>query len=178
MQTLTITCTFIPQLPFRLRAPSQRKESSALARRAQACGPQTGEIGGPHEGPLLRRLFVQSYRAALQLCAFRNLDMPASRISFLSRDRHNLASLGERWKKAIASLPAGTFELACHPGLFERGFSETDPIRIQRELELEWLTGREWIDAVRESGVRLITYRDLCERPTANHARSEAPVLQ
>lgn len=140
--------------------------------------PTTGEIGGPHEGPLLRRLFVQSYRAALQLCAFRNLEMPSSRVSFLSRDRHNLASLGERWKKAISSLPAGTFELACHPGLSERGFSETDPIRIQRELELEWLTGRQWIDAVRESGVRLITYRDLCERPTAKHARSEAPVLQ
>jgi chitin disaccharide deacetylase len=140
--------------------------------------PRNGQIGGPHEGPLLRRVFVQSYRAALQLGVFRNLDMPASRISFLSRDRHNPASLGERWKNAIASLPAGTFELACHPGLFERGFSETDAIRTQREQELEWLTGREWIDAVRQSGVRLITYRDLSDRPAANPAHTEAPVLQ
>jgi predicted glycoside hydrolase/deacetylase ChbG (UPF0249 family) len=140
--------------------------------------PRNGEIGGPHEGPLLRRVFVQSYRTALQLGVFRNLDMPASRISFLSRDRHNPASLGARWMRAIASLPAGAFELACHPGLFERGFSETDPIRVQREQELEWLTGREWIDAVRQSGVRLITYRDLSDRPAANPAHTEAPVLQ
>jgi predicted glycoside hydrolase/deacetylase ChbG (UPF0249 family) len=104
--------------------------------------------------------------------------MPSSRISFLSRDRHDIASLGERWKATIASLPPGTFELACHPGLFERGFSETDAIRIQREQELEWLTGREWIDAVRKSGVRLITYRDLPERLASNPAHSQAPAIQ
>lgn len=140
--------------------------------------PRTGRIGGPHEGSLLRRVFVQTYRAALQFAVFRNLDMPKSRISFDSRDRHNLASLGERWKTTIANLPAGTFELACHPGLFERGFSETDAIRIQREQELEWLTAREWIDAVRQSGVRLITYRDLSEHLAATPAHSEAPALQ
>jgi chitin disaccharide deacetylase len=140
--------------------------------------PRTREIGGPHEGPLLRRVIVQSYRSALQLGVFRNLDMPSSRISFLSRDRHDIASLGERWKATIASLPPGTFELACHPGLFERGFSETDAIRIQREQELEWLTGREWIDAVRKSGVRLITYRDLPERLASNPAHSQAPAIQ
>jgi predicted glycoside hydrolase/deacetylase ChbG (UPF0249 family) len=140
--------------------------------------PRTSEIGGPHEGSLPRRVFVQFYRAALQLSVFRNLDMPSSRISFLSRDRHALASLGERWKTTIASLPAGTFELACHPGLFERGFSETDAIRIQREQELEWLTGREWIDAVRQSGLQSITYRDLSNHRAATPAQSEAPVLQ
>jgi chitin disaccharide deacetylase len=140
--------------------------------------PRNGQLGGPHEGSLPRRVLVQSYRAALQVGVFRDLDMPASRISFLSRDRHNSAALGERWKSTIASLPAGTFELACHPGLFERGFSETDAIRIQRELELEWLTGHEWLDAVRQSGVSLITYRDLSERPAANPAHAEEPALQ
>ena len=104
--------------------------------------------------------------------------MPDSRISFLSRDRHDFAALGERWKTTIANLPAGTFELACHPGLFERGFSETDAIRIQREQELEWLTGREWIDAVQQSGVHLITYRDLSKQLAGSPAQSEAPVLQ
>ncbi len=139
--------------------------------------PPSGEIGGPHEGALVRRLFVQAYRAGLQRTIFRGLHMPESRISFLSRDRHDLTALGERWKEAIASLPAGAFELACHPGLFERGFSETDAIRLQREEELHWLTGREWIDAIRDSGVQLITYRELSAQPTATPARSEVPAL-
>ena len=123
--------------------------------------PKSGEIGGPHEGSTARRALVQTYRAALQLGVFRALDMPQSRISFLSRDRHDLDALGERWKTAFAALPPGTFELACHPGLFERGFSESDPIRLQREEELHWLTGREWIELLAHSSIELITYREL-----------------
>ena len=126
----------------------------------------------------MRRLCVQTYRAGVQRIAFRTLDMPASRISFLSRDRHDPAALGERWKAAIANLPAGTFELACHPGLFERGFSEADRIHDQREQELHWLTDREWIDVVHSSGVKLITYRDLFETPAADPATAEAHALQ
>ncbi len=139
-------------------------------------------IGGPHEGPLVRRLCVQAYRGALQGIVFRKLDVPDSRVSFLSRDRHDLSALGERWKAAIENLPAGTFELACHPGLFERGFSEADPIRAQREEELRWLTDREWRDAIDRSGVRLITYRDLrasaaSTGAVADPATEEAPAL-
>jgi predicted glycoside hydrolase/deacetylase ChbG (UPF0249 family) len=162
--------------------PFARALAAEGIRRARAprssVWPNNGEIGGPHEGPLLRRIFVRAYRAALQLGVFRSLDMPASRISFLSRDRHDLAALGERWKAAIANLPAGTFELACHPGLFERGFSESDPIHIQREQELHWLTDRDWIDAVHRSGVQLITYRDLGQSLAPGTAPSEAPALQ
>jgi predicted glycoside hydrolase/deacetylase ChbG (UPF0249 family) len=139
-------------------------------------------IGGPHEGPLVRRLSVQAYRGALQWIVFRKLDMPDGRVSFLSRDRHDLSVLGERWKAAIENLPAGTFELACHPGLFERGFSEADAIRTQREEELRWLTNRDLCEAVDRSGVRLITYRDLLASaapagPVADPAAEEAPAL-
>ena len=142
--------------------------------------PATREIGGPHEGSAVRRLSVQAYRAALQYIAFRALEMPASRISFLSRDRHDLESLGQSWKAAIANLPAGTFELACHPGLFERGFSETDHIHVQREQELHWLTDRERIDVVQRSGIHLITYRELSGAPAAEPAtvETEAHALQ
>lgn len=140
--------------------------------------PRPRELGGPHEGSTLRRICVQGYRAALQLVAFRKLDMPASRISFLSRDRHDLAALGEQWKLAFANLPPGTFELACHPGLFERGFSETDRIRNLREEELHWLTDREWRDALDGSGIRLITYRELSGEALAQPAAREAHALQ
>jgi len=137
--------------------------------------PKSGEIGGPHEGSAVRRTLVQSYRSVLQAGIFRALDMPQSRISFLSRDRHNLDALGERWKAAFAALPAGTFELACHPGFFERGFSEADAIHLQREEELHWLTGREWIEALECSGIERITYRELSGRRAAEPVSSNAP---
>ena len=140
--------------------------------------PKTRQMGGPHEGLLLRRVAVQVYRHALQVIPFRRLDMPQSRVSFLSRDRHNLAALGECWKAAIASLPAGTFELACHPGLFERGFSETDRIHAQREQELQWLTDPDCRDAIDRNGIRLITYRDLSSRAVLQPMADEVTVLQ
>lgn len=130
--------------------------------------------GGPYEGGLARRIAVGTYRSALQKIFFHELDMPASRVSFLSRGRRDLAALGEQWKAAIESLPASTFELACHPGLFEHGFSEGDPIHEQREEELRWLTDREWLDAVERSGVQLITYRDLAEARAAHPSAAEA----
>jgi chitin disaccharide deacetylase len=120
-------------------------------------------IGGPHEGSLGRRISVRLYRSFLQ-AAFRRFDMPDSRVSFLSRDRHDLAVLGERWKSTFENLPRGAFELACHPGLFERGFSESDPIRMLREEELHWLTDHEWRDVMDRGGIRLISYRDLPSR--------------
>lgn len=139
--------------------------------------PKGKTIGGPHEGSMVRRLSVHLYRTALQLIAFRKLRMPKSRISFLSKDRHNLTALGECWKAALASLPPGTFELACHPALFECGFSETDRIRTQREEELYWLTNPEWRDVINSSGVQLITYRELFETPSRQPVAREAAAL-
>ena len=134
-------------------------------------------IGGPHAGPLGRRVFVRLYRDFLQSLVFRRFDMPDSRISFLASERDDLALLGERWKSTFENLPLGTFELACHPGLFERGFSEGDPIHELREQELHWLTDHEWRDVVERSGIQLISYRDLPGRGLAgSHAGEPASV--
>jgi chitin disaccharide deacetylase len=130
-------------------------------------------IGGPHAGSLVRRISVRTYRGFLQAVAFRQFDMPDGRISFLSRDRGDLAVLGERWKSTFENLPNGTFELACHPGLFERGFSEGDPIRLLREEELHWLTDQEWRGALDRSGIQLISYRDLAARGRAGRRAGE-----
>lgn len=148
--------------------------------RAPRCSvwPKYHSLGGPHEGSLTRRLFVQAYRSALQFTAFRRLQMPDSRISFLSRDRRDLDALGNCWKTTLGGLPPGTFELTCHPGLFERGFSETDRIHAQREEELHWLTDREWRDVVDRSSVRLISYGDLSAQRALQPEASGAAVLQ
>ena len=130
-------------------------------------------LGGPHAGSLARRILVRLYRSFLQAAAFRRFYMPDSRVSFFSRDRSDIDVLGQRWKSTFENLPRGTFELACHPGLFERGFSESDPIRILREEELQWLTGREWRDALERSGIQLISYRDLPVQTTVAEHISE-----
>lgn len=140
-------------------------------------------IGGPHAGSLSRRISVRIYRGFLQAMAFRMFDMPDSRVSFRARDRGDFTLLGERWKSTFENLPPGTFELACHPGLFERGFSESDPIRLLREEELHWLTDHEWRDVLDRSGVRLISYGDLPARKTtrsqiAEGATAEARALR
>ena len=162
-------------LPF-MRALAAEGIRCARAPRSSVW-PPSRQIGGPHEGSAARRSLVQAYRAFLQRVAFRSLHMPDSRISFLSRDRHDLEALGQRWIAAFRNLPNGTFELACHPGLFERGFSETDPIRLQREEELHWLTAREWIEAVERAGIQLITYRELTGFSGNRVPQREVPAL-
>ena len=134
--------------------------------RASRCSqwPRTDGLGGPHEGGIARRLFVQLYRRALQMTILRNFQTPDSRVSFLSKERHDLDELDHAWRRVFHSLPPGTFELACHPGILEAGFSETDPIHRQREDEFLWLTNPEFRECIRLNGIQLITYRDLCNR--------------
>jgi len=156
------------------------KAEDICCARASRCTqyPRNNALGGPHEGSLSRRILVQAYRAGLDATLFRRLHSPDRRISFVSRDRHDLTILGERWKSAFAHLPPGTFELACHPGFFERGFSETDPIHLQREEELRWLTDREFRGALDRCKIRLITYHELAEQPAGRHAAQPVPALR
>lgn len=134
-------------------------------------------IGGPHEGSTARRIFVRAYRSALQFGPLRGLRMPNARLSFHSRDRHDPESLGQQWKTALLHPQPGAFELTCHPGLFERGFSESDRICAQRSRELECLTSSEIRRAIDNAGIQLITYRDLRQNATAQPEPHQAPVL-
>ncbi len=134
-------------------------------------------LGGPHEGSLARRVFVRADRAALQFVPFRGLRMPQARVSFRSRDRHKVDALEEQWLAALLNPPPGTFEWTCHPGLFERGFSETDGIHAQRERELHWLTSTDFRDAVDRAGIQLITYRELAESRILQPASRREPAL-
>jgi chitin disaccharide deacetylase len=147
-----------------------------LCARAARCTQWTEQaaLGGPHEGGLLRRVAVQAYRATVQATFFQGLVSPGSRISFLSRDRRNGGDLRQAWRSTLEHLPAGTFELACHPGLYEEGFSETDGICAQREVEFRWLTDPELRELVWRRGIQLITYRELCERQATRHAAAAA----
>jgi len=123
--------------------------------------PKNGTIGGPHKGAPLRRVLVQYYRSGLQKILFRRISTPESRISFAAHDCANLGDLARQWMLALKNLPAGTFELACHPGIMEPGFSETDAIGFQRERELRLLMDPEMRKAIERNGIRLITFNEL-----------------
>lgn len=123
--------------------------------------PAQGPAGGPHEGGVARRLLVHAYRTSLQKIALRSFQMPQSRVSFRAHDRHDNASIGRSWIAALDHLPVATFELACHPGFFEHGFSESDRIAEQRQEEAKWLVSDELRAAVARNRVQLIRYADV-----------------
>ena len=123
--------------------------------------PSTRPAGGPHEGSFARRLSVQTYRNALQATFFRTFVMPHSRVSFHSAQRREHGSIGRCWIETFNHLPTGEFELTCHPGLREAGFSEMDRIAVQREEELRCLTRPAIREAVDRNGIELIHYSDL-----------------
>jgi chitin disaccharide deacetylase len=154
------------------RALAAEEIQSVRASRC-TCWPKNGPMGGPHEGGILRRLLVHAYRSTLQSAILHKFNSADSRVCFLSLDRRKSDSLGERWKAAFESLPPGTFEFACHPGLFERGFSESDPIHRQRENELCWLTDPKMRQAIDRNRIQLITYADLREVRRPHHAAAE-----
>jgi predicted glycoside hydrolase/deacetylase ChbG (UPF0249 family) len=120
-------------------------------------------LGAAHEGGLARRLFVQSYRTALQFGPFRDFSMTHSRISFRPADRRDPNAIGRCWISALNFLPPGNFELACHPGFMEAGFSDSDRIAAQRVEEFRWLTSSAFRAAVERNRIQLISYSELRE---------------
>lgn len=147
--------------------------------RAACCSrwPKNRTLGGPHRGSLARRIIVQTYRRALHAIVFRNLGAADSRVSFVLRDGQHLGSLGEQWKASLEHLPEGTYELACHPGFFEKGFSETDRIHVQREEELDYLTDTQLRAVVERRGIQLITYRALSHGGIMRHTSQGVAAL-
>ena len=141
-----------------------------------SCWPKNGILGGPHEGGIVRRLLVQGYRTVLQKTVFHKLSSADSRVSFPSAARRDSTSLGAHWTATFENLPAGTFELTCHPGFFEAGFSESDPIHHQREDELNWLTNPEMRQVIERSAIHLISHRQLSVAHTASQTREHRAV--
>lgn len=138
--------------------------------------PKNGILGGPHEGVALRRLLVQSYRSILQRSVFHKFHSADSRISFPSTARRDSTNLGVHWTSTFENLPTGTFEIACHPGIFEHGFSESDRIHRQREHELQCLTNPEMRALIERSGIQLISYGQLSVEHIATQAEESRAI--
>ena len=131
--------------------------------RAARCSswPKARGLGGPHEGGIIRRVFVDGYRRVLQNTLLRKFHSANTRVSLPQQARRDPANLKSHWMATFENLPEGTFEFACHPGRPERGFSETDAIHLQREQELRLLLDAGIRKAISQTGIRLISYREL-----------------
>ena len=80
---------------------------------------------------------------------------------------------GIRWTGSLSAedvlrllerLPEGTTELMCHPGYRDAELDgKATRLKGERQRELEALTAPEVKTAVRECGIRLISYRELAE---------------
>jgi predicted glycoside hydrolase/deacetylase ChbG (UPF0249 family) len=139
--------------------------------------PSRGFAGGPHAGRLARRIAVQSYRGAVHFAALRRFEKPHSRVFCRGNDprQQDAASIASSWIAILDALPAGVFELACHPGSFEAGFSTTDRIARQREEELGALTSSALREALQRNAIELIRYADLGSQQRHQTHVAEAP---
>jgi len=68
------------------------------------------------------------------------------------------------FRAIIQDLSPGIHEVMCHPGYVDAELRKT-PTRLleQRERELELLTGRDIRHLIEDTGIQLVSYRDLVE---------------
>lgn len=123
--------------------------------------PSSGRLGGPHIGPLYRRLAAKSYLEFLQSFVFRGLRLPDAGVTFHPRYGNNLRRLPEAWRSTLEFMPAGAYELWCHPGFLQPGFSESDALSERRELEIAILTDPRLRDIAQRRDVVLINFSQL-----------------
>ncbi|PYU03592.1 MAG: hypothetical protein DMG34_12680 [Acidobacteria bacterium] len=123
--------------------------------------PANGRWGGPHIGPLYRRLAAKSYLEFLQSVVFRDLQLPDAGVTFHPSYSGKLAALPTAWQSTLEHLPGGSYEMWCHPGFLENGFSGTDSIADQREVEIGILTDKNLRELARRREIQLISFRQL-----------------
>ena len=108
-----------------------------------------------------RRRSVYAYNEFLQKVVFRNLKLPDAGVAFHPAFRGKLQELPEAWNFTLRNMPEGTYEIWCHPGFPEAGFSETDRLSKQRVLEIKILTDPALGTNVRDAGIELTAFAQL-----------------
>ncbi|HTV59529.1 MAG TPA: ChbG/HpnK family deacetylase [Verrucomicrobiae bacterium] len=139
-----------------------RKEGIVRARSPRKrYWPETAGLAGPYAGPLLRRVAVKAYLEFLHLITFRDVALPDAGVSLHPKFDRNTESLASAWKSTLEYLPSGTYEMWCHPGFWDPGFSETDKLAPQRECEIRVLTDPTLREIVSRKGIELIGFEQI-----------------
>lgn len=123
--------------------------------------PATGRLGGPHIGPLYRRIAAKSYLEFLQSVVFRGLQLPDAGVTFHPKYSNTPDRLPEAWQSTFEYLPEGAYELWCHPGFIQAGFSETDSLSERREQEISILLDPKLRDIAARRELQLINFAQL-----------------
>ena len=120
--------------------------------------PKTSGAFEAHAGQWCRRAAVSAYNDFLQRVMFSELKLPDAGVALHPRFRGKLPELSNAWCFAIENMPPGTYEIWCHPGFDQPGFSERDPLHEQREFEAVMLTEDRLADAVRQARIELVNF--------------------
>ena len=123
--------------------------------------PASGRIGGPHAGPLYRRIAAKSYLEFLQSVVFRGLHLPDAGVTFHPKYGSTPARLPEAGRATFEFMPAGAYELWCHPGFVQPGFSESDSLSERREQEIQILLDPKLRDIAARRKLQLINFTQL-----------------
>jgi predicted glycoside hydrolase/deacetylase ChbG (UPF0249 family) len=123
--------------------------------------PADGNASQAHAGSLLRRTSVYAYNEFLQNVLFRRLTLPDAGVAFHPAFRGRLEKLPSAWHFTLKNMPEGTYEIWCHPGFPEPGFSEADRLKQQRFLEIKILTAPQLSANVRDAGIELTAFNQL-----------------
>jgi predicted glycoside hydrolase/deacetylase ChbG (UPF0249 family) len=123
--------------------------------------PASGRLGGPHIGPLYRRIAAKSYLEFLQSVLFRGLHLPDAGVTFHPKYGSNPDHLPEAWQATFEFMPEGVYELWCHPGFVQPGFSETDSLSERREQEISILLDPQLRDIATRRELQLINFSQL-----------------
>jgi len=118
-------------------------------------------LGAAHAGSFYRRVAVKAYNHVLQSALFQGLKAPDAGVALHPRFRGRLDRLADAWCFAIENMPPGTYEIWCHPGFREKGFSQSDALYLQREVELAMLTDSRLSAAIRRAGIHLVNFQAL-----------------
>jgi chitin disaccharide deacetylase len=123
--------------------------------------PAVGRMGGPHGGGTATRLLKSAYMEYVQRVTLRRFQLPDSCVTAHPRFQRNWNEIGRGWTLSLKNLPAGDFELGCHPGFSETGLNSVDELEGRRELELQVLTSQEISGMIASRQIELIRYTDL-----------------
>jgi len=146
-------------LAFR-RAVLSRGITKARAPRKQVWSSEI-DLLSAHAGSLPRRIAISAYNNLLQYVVFSELKLPDAGVALHPQFRKHLALLPDAWISALQHMTPGTYELWCHPGYYQDGFSETDPLRERRTLEVSLLESRQLKETLIQSDIELVSFRDL-----------------
>jgi hypothetical protein len=111
----------------------------------------------------------------VQFIAFCRFAMPDCCLVPTPRYRDDPEKLREGWTSALKTVPPGTYELGCHPGISEPAFSKNivwSEWAKRRESEVVILTNPQLRAVIEGNDIRLISFRQLESSNGAGSASS------